>query len=114
MLVLQNFIFGLNFYFICITDILTKQYNNNEIQTLYKWDSEGSQMTYLNLYLNLNFIFGHSSKIIFMVSVVVLKPSSSIKQLKSRGFRATSVSAYDFSTFYTTKLLDFILKSGFL
>ena len=43
---------GLNFYFICITDIITKQYNNSEIhvQTLYKWDSEGSQMTYLNLY----------------------------------------------------------------
>ena len=63
MLVLQNFIIGLNFYFICITDILTKQYNNNEIQTLYKWDSEGSQMTYLNLNLNLNSIFGHSSKL---------------------------------------------------
>ena len=44
---------GLSFYFICITDIITKQYNNSEIhvQTLYKWDSEGSQMTYLNLYL---------------------------------------------------------------
>ena len=43
---------GLNFYLICITDIITKQYNNSEIhaQTLYKWDSEGSQMTYLNLY----------------------------------------------------------------
>ena len=45
-------LFGFNFYFICITDIITKQYNNSEIhvQTLYKWDSEGSQMTYLNLY----------------------------------------------------------------
>ena len=44
--------FGLNFYFICITDIITKQYNNSEIhvQTFYKWDSEGSQMTYFNLY----------------------------------------------------------------
>ena len=41
--------FGLKFYFICITNIITKQYNTNEIQTLYKWDSEGSQMTYLNL-----------------------------------------------------------------
>ena len=42
----------LNFYFICITDIITKQCNKSEIhvQTLYKWDSEGSQMTYLNLY----------------------------------------------------------------
>ena len=35
-----------------VTDIITKQYNNSEIhvQTLYKWDSEGSQKTYLNLY----------------------------------------------------------------
>ena len=49
--------FGLNFYFIFITDIITKQYNNSEIhvQTLYKWDSEGSQMTYLNLYPKTNF-----------------------------------------------------------
>ena len=49
-----TFTFGLNFffYFNCITDIITKQYNNSEIhvQTLYKWDSEGRQMTYLNLY----------------------------------------------------------------
>ena len=43
---------GLNFYFICITDIITKQYNNGEIyvQILYKSDSEGSQVTYLNLF----------------------------------------------------------------
>ena len=45
----RGFQFGLNFYFICITDIITKQCNTNEIQILYKWDSQGSQMTYLNL-----------------------------------------------------------------
>ena len=52
--------FGLNFYFTCITDIITKQYNKSEIhvQTLYKWDSEGSQMTYLNLYPNMKFVKG--------------------------------------------------------
>ena len=32
------------------TNTTTKQHSNNKIQALYKWDSEKSRKTYLNLY----------------------------------------------------------------
>ena len=69
---------GLNFYFICI-DIITKQYSNKEIQTLYKWDSEGSQMAG-----SLPF-WGDLSKMILMIGVISSRGSLSRRGLSLSG-----------------------------
>ena len=42
--------FWFKYYFICIWQVYKATQNTITIQTLYKWDSEESQMTYLNLY----------------------------------------------------------------